>query len=106
MNVEPSFAVGAVEQNFSTAQDRISGTSLLDIDGTAPPFLIVHGRQDQFVSIAQSVKLAQLLIDAGHTPLLAIIEDAGHGFVPRGGEPTPSLSQITALMVGHFKDQL
>ncbi|SFJ78407.1 alpha/beta hydrolase [Jannaschia pohangensis] len=106
VNLEPSLAVAAVAQNFPTPEARISGTPLLDIDGTAPPFLIAHGREDRFVNLAQSVKLAQLLINAGHRPILAVVENADHGFVPRGGVPDPSVEQVIALTVAFFQDHL
>ncbi len=106
VNVESSLAQGAIAQNFPTAASRIDGSPVRYVDASAPPFLIAHGKQDRFVNVAQSVKLALLLQQAGHEPLLVAVENAGHGFVPRGGTPTPSVAQITQLLVAFFSGNL
>ena len=47
-----------------------------------PPFLIVHGTQDQLVPISQSETLARALTEAGvkSPPILIRMVGAGHGF--------------------------
>jgi acetyl esterase/lipase len=106
VNLEPSLAQAAVAQNFPNAEARVSGSPAIYVDRTAPPFLLAHGKEDRFVDVAQSVKMAVLLQNAGHDPLLVAVDNAGHGFVPRGGEPAPSVPQITALTVAFFVEHL
>jgi acetyl esterase/lipase len=49
------------------------------VDGTDPPFLIMHGDNDQLVPLGQSVILAKALIDAGVAEVtMRIIHGAGH----------------------------
>ena len=74
--------------------------------GDRPPFLIVHGKKDKFVGVAQSVKLAVALQKAGHEPLLVVVENAGHGLVPRGGQPKPDNATIDKLLVAFFTEYL
>jgi dipeptidyl aminopeptidase/acylaminoacyl peptidase len=46
-----------------------------------PPFLIIHGQQDEFVPVQQSEELAATLRKAGCRVELRIIPGAGHGDV-------------------------
>jgi acetyl esterase/lipase len=48
------------------------------IDKSSPPFLIMHGDNDQFVPLGQSVILAKALIDAGVEVTMKTIPGAGH----------------------------
>lgn len=50
------------------------------IDGTEPPFLIIHGDEDDVVPLAQSEILQEALIAAGVDSELVVIEEGGHGF--------------------------
>lgn len=51
---------------------------LTTIDKQAPPFLIMHGDNDQLVPLGQSVILAKALIDAGVEVTMKTIPGAGH----------------------------
>lgn len=48
------------------------------VDGTDPPFLIMHGDNDQLVPLGQSVILAKALIDAGVEVTMKTVHGAGH----------------------------
>jgi dipeptidyl aminopeptidase/acylaminoacyl peptidase len=48
------------------------------IDKNDPPFLIMHGDNDQLVPLAQSTMLAKALIDAGVEVTMKTIPGAGH----------------------------
>ena len=107
VNVEPhSLAVDAVTQNFPNRAARAQGSPIIYLDAADPPFLIVHGKQDRFVDIAQSVKLTIGLKNAGHAPLLVAVENAGHGLVARGGKPMPETETIDQLLVAFFTEHL
>ena len=45
---------------------------------TDPPFLIMHGDNDQLVPLGQSIILAKTLIDAGVEVTMRTIHGAGH----------------------------
>jgi acetyl esterase/lipase len=62
----------------------------------APPFLVVQGAEDRIVPPAQSVELVHDLRAAGDAATLLVVEHAGHGLVPSGGTPTPSVDQVGA----------
>ena len=52
-----------------------------------PPFLLIHGRDDQLVPFAQSVEMADALRQAGVEAVLLIVPGAGHGFHNRLDTP-------------------
>jgi acetyl esterase/lipase len=58
----------------------LAGTAnpLTYIDKNDPPFLIMHGNNDQLVPLGQSVILAKALIDAGVEVTMKTIAGAGH----------------------------
>jgi len=48
------------------------------VDGNDPPFLLIHGGDDQSISPEQSIKAAEILEDAGVAVELLLIPDASH----------------------------
>ncbi len=101
-----SLAVHAVAQNFRNRAEKVQGSPIIYVDKNDPPFLIMHGKEDRFVDVAQSVKLALMLKDLGHDPLLVAVENAGHGFVNRTGKPDPDNQTLDKLVVAFFTEHL
>jgi len=107
INVEAdSLAVHAVAKAFTDRASKVQGSPVIYIDKDDPPFLIMHGKEDRFVDVAQSVKLAIILKDSGHSPLLVPVENAGHGFVKRTGKPKPDNRTLDKLLVAFFTEHL
>ena len=107
VNVEAdSLAVQAVAKNFTGRASKVHGSPVVYIDKDDPPFLIMHGKEDRFVDVAQSVKLAIMLKDVGHKPLLVAVDNAGHGFVRRTGKPKPDNETIDELLLAFFTEYL
>jgi len=106
VNVEPSLAQDAIPKAFPSRKDRISASPVLYVDRDDPPFLIMHGKEDRFIDIAQSVKLAMILKKSGHSPLLVVVENADHGFVAKGGKPAPDSQKLNQLLVAFFTEHL
>lgn len=67
-----------------------------------PPFLILHGDQDQIVPLSQSQSLYDHLVAAGVTADLVVVKDAGHGFRPMGEEIIPSRDEISEMIASFF----
>jgi dipeptidyl aminopeptidase/acylaminoacyl peptidase len=55
------------------------------VSKAAPPFLIMHGDQDDLVWLSQSEMLHEALKKAGVESTLQVVKGQGHGF--RGGDP-------------------
>lgn len=106
VNVEPSLARISVSKTFIDRNSKINGSPVVYIDENDPPFLIIHGKEDKFVDVAQSVKLAIMLKDKGHEPLLVAVENAGHGFVERGGKIEPDNNKINQLLIAFYNEHL
>jgi acetyl esterase/lipase len=68
----------------------------------APPFFILQGDSDRLVLPSQSQVLYQHLKDAGADVDLLMVKNAGHGFVPSGGEIDPNLLVIGQRIVSFF----
>ncbi len=66
---------GPVQEKRELAK---TANPLTYINKNAPPFLIMHGDNDQVVPLAQSVILAKALIDAGVEVTMKTIPGAGH----------------------------
>ena len=66
---------GPVQEKRDLAK---TANPLTYVDQTDPPFLIMHGDNDQLVPLGQSVILAKALIDAGVEVTMRTIHGAGH----------------------------
>jgi acetyl esterase/lipase/L-ascorbate metabolism protein UlaG (beta-lactamase superfamily) len=65
------------------------------VTGSAPPFLIMHGDQDNLVPLAQSQLLHDLLKAQGVDSTLLVMEGKGHGFGPEAFEPVAAFFERT-----------
>ncbi len=83
---------------------RASPTSYVSGDG--PPFFILQGDSDRIVPPNQSQELYDRLTAAGADVTLLMVENADHGFLPRGGQIQPDQQQINALIVAFFQRTL
>lgn len=69
-----------------------------------PPFLIMHGDQDEVVPLEQSQILYERLKAAGVPAELVVVENAAHSFRPVKANIKPSFRQLFQ-MVGDFFDE-
>jgi acetyl esterase/lipase len=69
-----------------------------------PPFLIMHGDQDQVVPLEQSQILYERLKSDGVPVELVIVKNAGHSFEPAEGQIEPNFPELF-MLVGDFFDQ-
>lgn len=68
---------------------------------TPPPFLLVHGREDQVVPYSQSEALARALTAAGGEVTLRPVEGADHVFLG-----SPEVPAVIAESVGFLRRRL
>ncbi|AFK07076.1 esterase/lipase [Mesotoga prima MesG1.Ag.4.2] len=76
------------------------------VNKDSPPFLIVQGDSDLVVPVDQSKRFFEELTAAGCYSKLVVVENAGHGLVPDGGEIKPSLIDVAKIVVGFFQRQM
>ncbi len=71
-----------------------------------PPFLILHGEEDELVPLEQSQILLARLQAAGVPAELVVVTNAAHGFRPVGASISPSREEISQLIVEFFEKYL
>jgi acetyl esterase/lipase len=89
-------------------QDAVikSGSPVTYVNKSAPPFLILQGDKDRLVPLEQSKELHDRLTAAGGSSTLVIVKNAGHGFVPMGGQPEPSRLELSRMIADFFDKSL
>ena len=88
---------GPVQEKLELAK---TANPLTYIDKKNPPFLIMHGDNDQLVPLAQSVMLAKALIDAGVETTMKTLPGAGHE------DPKFHSEENRRLMENFFSEKL
>ena len=68
----------------------------------APPFLIMHGEQDDAVPVAQAQAFHQKLSGAGVNATLVLVKNANHNFKPTGGAIQPAREALSAGLADFF----
>lgn len=63
-----------------------------------PPFLLIHGDQDEVVPVEQSQLLYDRLIEAKVPAQLVIVKNARHSLTAPDGSATPTLAEINQLV--------
>lgn len=71
-----------------------------------PPFLLIHGKQDQYVSPEQDIVFAQKLTDAGIVHEVVHVDNAEHGLGEVGGPMSISRDQIAEKIRTFIKQKL
>ncbi len=94
---------GTINRNASIVK-RANPINWISSDD--PPFLILHGENDELVPVSQSEIFYNGLVTGGVPATLVIVENAGHGFAPVGGVIYPSRSEITDMVADFFDKYL
>lgn len=71
-----------------------------------PPFLILHGDRDEVVPLEQSQILYNKLKAADVPVEIVVVKNAGHGFIPVGGDIQPSMLELVQMVVDFFDKYL
>jgi acetyl esterase/lipase len=88
----------------TNVQDEIikRGSPVTYVKKDAPPFLILQGDRDNLVPPEQSQELHDRLQAAGSSSTLVMVKNAGHGFVPVGGQPQPNRLELAGMIADFF----
>lgn len=78
----PAFGKFPGASILSDKEKAMKASSLGHIDGSEPPFLVLHGSGDTLVSPMQSAHLYEALKTAGVDAEYVLLEGAGHGDLP------------------------
>ena len=96
-------APGAVDMLGADGADELWRLLLpsTHITPEAPPFLLVHGTEDQGVPVEWSVRLHELLESHGVDSTLVLVPGADHVFV--GVDERPLIDEAIAFLAGHLR---
>lgn len=98
------FGTGSWADDDSNMLWRASAVNY--VDGGDAEFLLLHGEEDPVVPISQSEIFSAALEDAGADVTFVRVANAGHGFVPVGGTPSPNSRELLVLVAQFFNDHL
>jgi len=96
--------VFGVKSNLDPVLQTFSPINYVTSDD--PPFLIIHGNDDDLVPISQSQILYDKLIEADIPTEFVVVENASHGFRPTHGDPNPDRKEIITMVVNFFESYL
>lgn len=107
LDLEHHVGVANTERNrrFLRGSNATQASPITHVSSDDPPFLLIHGAEDQFVQVAQDTSFAQQL-HTKHVPYQTIlVQHAEHGLNPTGGEPTPSRAEVSQRLVDFYVKQ-
>jgi acetyl esterase/lipase len=64
-----------------------------------PPFLLIHGDEDDVVPYEQSQLMYDKLVQAGVPAQLVIVKNAGHSFLEANADAEPSLWELNQIIL-------
>ena len=99
-----------MEHVFGTADPTSSiikqASPITHVSSDDPPFLIIHGDQDNEVLLEQSKIMYERLSTAGVPATLMIMNNYGHRFKQVRGTISPTRAEITNTIVDFFDEHL
>ncbi|TES90805.1 MAG: hypothetical protein E3J88_03575 [Anaerolineales bacterium] len=104
---KPEYGEGLFGKNACNDQALMAAFSPMSYASPDdPPFMLVHGDRDTSVPFQQSLAFNDHLNKVGIPVFLVVVENAGHGFSPMGGEINPTLVEITQMLIAFFDNTL
>ncbi len=99
-----------MEHVFGTADPKSSiikqASPITHVSSDDPPFLIIHGDQDNEVLLEQSKIMYERLVTAGVPTTMITVNNCGHRFTPASGTTSPTRAEITNIIVDFFDEHL
>ena len=100
------YAAGGIDTSaIEDADERAERSALItdQIDGSEPPFLLIHGTIDRLVPPESSEHFAALLEDAGVPTTLVLLDEVGHFFTDPTSEPGAlAIEAVDEFLTGIF----
>jgi acetyl esterase/lipase len=96
--------VFGIGEDLGPPPELYSPVEYISLD--TPPFLILHGEEDDTVPPEQSEILYEQLSAAGVPATLVMVKNAGHGLQSVDGEIDPSLQELRKMVVQFFDQHL
>jgi len=92
LDIEAMRNVGFSEDNF------LQASPVTHVTPDDPPFLLIHGDQDEVVPLEQSKLMYERLVQTGVPAQLVVVQNAEHAPIEPGGPATPTLDEIYQMI--------
>lgn len=99
-DIEAMKRVGFGEYNVAEA------SPITHVTPDDPPFLLIHGEQDQLVPVEQSQMMYERLVQANVPAQIIVVQNAGHSMISPGSTATPTLGEINLTIVNFLAQYL
>ena len=83
---------------FSEANIRLA-SPISHVTPESPPFLLIHGDQDELVPYQQSQLMYERLMQMNIPARLVIVKNASHAFLDTNGSMSPSLAELNTILL-------
>jgi acetyl esterase/lipase len=91
----------------NSVSNLLAGSPVNYVSLSAPPFLIIQGKNDTTVPPEQSIEFYNALRSKGNDANLILVSNAGHEFVQVGSQPiSPSLGTLLSYIVDFLNSAL
>jgi acetyl esterase/lipase len=101
----PEWVTDLKEKVFGEEQ-LLTGSPVYYAHAKAPPFLIIHGEEDEAVPVEQADLLYQALRAVGAPVEKLILQHGGHGLEAVGGAMVPSIEQVFSKLFAFLEEHL
>jgi acetyl esterase/lipase len=99
-NVELMRQVGFDEDNI------VEASPITHVTEDDPPFLLIHGDQDEVVPLEQSQLMYDRLVQTNIPAQLVIVRNARHSMTAPDGSATPNLAEINQIILDFLTQNL
>lgn len=93
-------------QYFLNGQQNSVAQPISYVSSDDPPFLLVHGLNDQYIAPEQDDIFASRLKEVGVQNKIVHVQNAEHGLGSVDGEATPSRVEVGKIIRAYIKEQL
>lgn len=90
---------------FLNGQAKSTAQPVSYVSADDPPFLLVHGMQDQYIDPEQDTIFSEKLSAVGVSAKIIDVQNAEHGLGSVGGEATPSREAVGQIIRDFIKQQ-
>lgn len=99
-DIETMKRVGFGEYNVAEA------SPITHVTPDDPPFLLIHGEQDELVPVEQSQLMYERLLQANVPAQIVIVKNAGHSMIAPSSSATPTLGEINQIILDFLSQHL
>lgn len=102
----PNADIEAMRQVGFGEDNIVQASPITHVTADDPPFLLIHGEQDELVPYEQSQLMYDRLLQMNVPAQLVIVKNAGHSFIAPDDSATPTLGEINRIILNFLAQYL